>query len=217
MFCVKYFEHCTSALTFLRRGKRRDQWRAVMSCGELLPVFCHRYGKKLADYFQAWGQHRVVVSGGVDVMALTATLGFGEGSTISSYDGANAFNGIYCHRFLPALAEMVPSVVLYASNLYAQEPQKLLFALDGEGLEVVESARGARQGCNLGLRCYSAVSLKILKEFRANPSVPGARAVLFVDDILVIPPLEFSPDMAARGKVTEWPLERLWVEGTSLN
>ena len=120
-----------------------------MACGDVLrrvvgAVFCHRYGKKLADYFQAWGQHGVVVSGGVEIMALTATLGFGEGCTIFSYDGANAFNSIYCHRFLPALAEIVPSVVVYASNLYAQEPLKLLFALDGGGLEMVESARGAR-------------------------------------------------------------------------
>ena len=62
------------------------------------------------------------------------------------------------------------------------------------------------------LRCCSAGSLKILKEFRANLSVPVARAVSFIDDIMVIPPPEFSLDMAARGKVTEWPQERLWVE-----
>ena len=102
-------------------------------------------------------------------MAFTATLGFEEGCTILSYDGANTFNSIYRHRFLPALAEIVPSVVPYASNLYAREPPKLLFALDGGGLEVVESARGVQQGCNLGLLCYSAGSLKILKEFKANP------------------------------------------------
>ena len=51
-------------------------------------------------------------------MAFTATLGFEEGCTILSYDGANAFHSIYRHRFLPALAEIVPSVVPYASNLY---------------------------------------------------------------------------------------------------
>ena len=93
-------------------------------------------------------------------MALTATLGFQEGCTIASYDGENAFNSIYRHRVLPALAEIVPSV---ASNLYAREPPKLLFALDGGGLEVVESARGVQQECNLGPRCYSAGSLKMLK------------------------------------------------------
>ena len=74
-------------------------------------------------------------------MALTPTLVFEEGCTNLSYDGANAFNSIYRHRFLPALAEIVPSVVPYASNLYAREPQKPLFALDGGDLEVVESAR----------------------------------------------------------------------------
>ena len=125
-------------------------------------VFCRQYGRKLADYFQPWGQYGVAVSGGVEIMALTATLGFEEGCTILSY-GANAFNSIYRHRFLPTLAEIVPSVVPYASNLYAREPPKLLFALDGGGLEVVESARGAQQGCNLGPLYYSTGSLKTLK------------------------------------------------------
>ena len=150
-------------------------------------------------------------------MAFTATLGFEEGCTILSYDGANAFNSIYRHRFLPALAEIVPSVVPYASNLYAREPPKLLFALDGGGLEVVESARGVQQGCNFVPLCYSAGSLKILKEFKANPPVPGARAVSFIDDITVILPPECSLDMAAIGKVTEWLQERLGVEDISLN
>ena len=167
-----------------------------MACGDALrrvidAVFCRRCGRKLADYFQPWGQYGVAVSGGVDIMALTATLGFEEGCTILSYDGANAFNSIYRHRFLPALAEIVPSVVSYASNLYAREPPKLLFALDGGGLEVVES-RGVQSGCNLGPVCYIAGSLKILKEFRANPPVPGARAVSFIDDITVILPPELS-------------------------
>ena len=96
-------------------------------------VFCRRYGRKLEDYFQPWGQYSVAVSGGVEIMALTATLGFKKGCTILSYDGASAFNSIYCHRFLPALAEFVPSVVPHASNLYAREPPKLPFALDGGG------------------------------------------------------------------------------------
>ena len=178
-----------------------------MACGDVLrrvigADFCRRYGRKLADYFQPWGQYSVAVSGGVEIMALTATLGLEEDCTILSYDGANAFNSIYRHRFLPALAKIVPSVVPYASNLYEREPPKLLFALDGGGLEVVESTRGVQQGCDLGPLCYSAGSLKILKEFRANPPVPGARAVSFIDDITVILPPELSLDMAAIGKVT---------------
>ena len=39
VFCPKYSGHCTRALTFPRWGKRQDQWRAVMSCGELLVLF----------------------------------------------------------------------------------------------------------------------------------------------------------------------------------
>ena len=69
----------------------------------------------------------------------------------------------------------------------------------------------------LGPLCYSAGSLKILKEFRANPPVPGASAVSFINDITAILPPELSLDMAAIGKVAEWLQERLGVEGTSLN
>ena len=194
-----------------------------MACGDVLrrvigTVFCRRYGRKLVDNFQPWGQYGVAGSGGVEIMALTATLGFEEGYTILSYDGANDFNIIYRHRFLPALAEIVPSVVPYASNLYAREPPKLLFALDGGDLEVVELARGVQQECNLDPLCYSLGSLKILKEFSANPPVPEARAVSFIDDIAVILPPELSLDMAARGKVTEWLQVRLvGIEGIPLN
>ena len=90
-----------------------------MACGNVLrrvigTVFCRQYGRKLADYSQSWGQYGVAVSGGAAIMALTATLGFEEGCTILSYDGANTFNIIYRHRFLPVLAEIVPSVVPYA-------------------------------------------------------------------------------------------------------
>ena len=96
-------------------------------------------------------------------MALTATLGFEEGCTIISYGGENAFNSTYRRRFPPALAEIGPSLVPYASNLYAREPPKLMFALDGGGLEVAESAREVQQRCNLGPFCYTVDSLKIPK------------------------------------------------------
>ena len=193
-----------------------------MACGDVLrrvigAVFYLRYGRKLVNYFQSGGQYSVAVSGGVEIMELTATLGLEEGCTILSYDGANAFNRIYSHRFLPALAEIVLSVVSYGSNMYAREPPKLLFALDAGGLEMVESARGVQQGCNLGPLCYSAGSLKILKQFRSNPPVPGAKTVSLIDDIMAILPPELSLDMAAIGKVTEWLRERLGVEGISLN
>ena len=82
---------------------------------------------------------------------------------------------------------------------------------------MVESARGVQQGCNLGPLCYSAGSLKILKYFRANPPVPGARSVSFIVDITAILPPELSLDMAAIGKVTEWLQERLGVEKISLD
>ena len=85
-----------------------------VACGDILrrvigAVFCHRYYKKLTDYFRPCGQYGVVVSGGVETMALIATLGFEEGCTILSYDGANAFNSIYRPRLLPALTKIIPS------------------------------------------------------------------------------------------------------------
>ena len=84
-------------------------------------------------------------------MALTAKLGFEKDYTTLSRGEASAFNSIYDHRFLRVLAEIFPSVVPYAAKLYAGKPLNLLFALDEGGLEVVESARGVLQGCNLAL------------------------------------------------------------------
>ena len=77
-------------------------------------------------------------------MVLTAALSVEESCTFLSYDGAKVFNSIYRHKFLPAVAEIVPSGSPYASDLHACEPPKLLFALDGGGLEVVEFAWGAQ-------------------------------------------------------------------------
>ena len=77
----------------------------------------------MLDYFQPWGQYGVAVSGGVEIIVLTVPLAFEEGCTILSYDGVNACNSIYRHRFLPALAEIVPTMVPYAPNLYARESQ----------------------------------------------------------------------------------------------
>ena len=189
-----------------------------MACGDILrrgigAVICHRYGGKLVDYFDPWGQYGVAVSGGVEIMALSATLAFEEGSTILSYDGANAFKSIHRYRLLPALEEIVRSEAPYASNLYASEPPKLLFVLDGGGLEVVESAQGVQQRCNLGPLCCSAGLLKILKEFLANQPVPGARAVLLIDDSTTILPPDFSLGLAAIGKMAKRLQEYLRVEG----
>ena len=62
---------------------------------------------------------------------------------------------------------------------------------------MVESAQGVQHGCNIGPFCYGAGSLEILKEFRANSTMPGARTVSFMDDIMIILPPELSLDVAA--------------------
>ena len=82
---------------------------------------------------------------------------------------------------------------------------------------MVESSRGVQQTYNLGPLCYSEGSLKILKELRANPPVPGARTVSLIDDITVVLPPGLSLNMAAIGKIKEWLQERLGVDGISLN
>ena len=76
--------HTSANLSALRQKARRP-----VACGDILrrvvgAVFCRPYSRKLADYFQPWGQYGVAVSGGVEIMALTATLGFEEGCTILS-------------------------------------------------------------------------------------------------------------------------------------
>ena len=76
--------HTTSANLSVLGQKARP-----VACGDVLrrvigSVFCRRHGRKLADYFQPCGQYGVAVSGGVEKMAFTATLGFEGGCTILS-------------------------------------------------------------------------------------------------------------------------------------
>ena len=122
----------------------------LVACSDVLrrvigAVSCCSYDRKLADYFQLWELYGVALFGGLVTMALVAVLGIEEVCVILSCDGAtNVLN-----RVLPVLAEIVPAAVLYAANLYAREPTKLLFALDGGGAEVVESGWDVQQGSNL--------------------------------------------------------------------
>ena len=65
--------------------------------------------------------------------------------TLLSYDGANAFNSIYIPPKVAASASENRSLsgpLRIKLLSYSREPPKLLFALDGGGLEVVEPARG---------------------------------------------------------------------------
>ena len=177
--------------------------------------FNRRCDMKLTDYFQPWSQYGVAIPG-VGIMALTGTLGFDEGFTILPYDGENGSNSIYCHRFLHTLVEIVPSVVPYASNLFAQESPKRLFALDGGGF-----------GCG-GVSAWSTARTKSSPSLlrcgftQDNKRVPGlltgARSESgFVHNITVILRPELSLKMAAIGKVTELLQERQGEEGISLN
>ena len=93
------------------------------------------------------------------MMVFTATLGFEEGFILALYDDANAFYNICHHSFLPALAEIVLSVTLYAANLYARELPKVMFASERGDLKMVESAWRVQQECNLSPLCYSTGSL----------------------------------------------------------
>ena len=74
-----------------------------------------------------------------------------------------------------------------------------------------------QQGCNAGPLCCSTDSLKILEEFTANPTMSGARTVLFTDVITAILPPELFLDMATIVQVMEWLQEHLRVEYISLN
>ena len=57
---------------------------------------------------------------------------------------------------------------------------------------MAEPARGVQQDFNLDLFCYNAGSLNILEELRANPPMPGPRAVSFIVEIVAILLPEFS-------------------------
>ena len=140
-----------------------------------------------------------------------------ESCIILPYDGGNTSNSVYRHRFLQALAELVPSVIPYASNLCAREPLKRMFVLDGGGFgsSGVSAGRTARiKSSPPLLQCGLTQDTK-----RVPGLLTGARSESnFVhDDITIILQPKLSLDMAAIGKVTELLQERQGEDGYSLN
>ena len=81
---------------------------------------------------------------------------------------------------------------------------------------MVKSAWGLQKGCNQGPLCYSAGVLKIFKEFRANPRVPGTRAISFIDTSVILP-TELRLDVAVKAKNMEWLQEHPRTGGISLS
>lgn len=64
-----------------------------------------------------------------------------------------------------------------ATNVYARESPKMLFAMDGCATEDTPCTHGVRQGGSLGSLFYSAGFLKILRTLRTDLAVPGTRVL----------------------------------------
>lgn len=107
---------------------------------------------------------------------------------------------------------MISSTVPYMANVYTREPSKLLFALNGEEVEIVKSARRVEYGCNLGPLCCSTGPLEILKEFKPQSSMLGGIVVSFIDYMTHFA-TELFLDIATIGRVTKWLHKRLGLEG----
>lgn len=89
--------------------------------------------------------------------------------------------------------------------------------MDGHATEVIPPARGVQRGCNLDPLRYSAGSHKILREFRADSPVLGARELDFIDDITVNLPPESTRDTGTITKVMSWLRENLDLQRVQTN
>lgn len=69
----------------------------------------------------------------------------------------------------------------------------------------------------LGSLCYSATETKLLKKFRQNPSVPGAKVAADMDDLVKITLPESARCMKAVAIVTRWLHHDPRTEGVALN
>ena len=198
-----------------------DKARPV-ACGDLLRrviggTFCRQHGSALAERFQALGQYGVAAPGGVEAMALRATLGYQQGCAILTFDAKNAFNSIKRRAILPALAKLIPSVVPYVLNLYARGPPQLLFKTMTGDTEIVSSSTGVQQGCTLGPVSFSAGTLGMLREFRDNPPVADAQILSYIDDVVVILPATQAQNPRAVEAVATWLQQRMEPLGITLN
>lgn len=115
---VQLVLHTSSNLSAFREKAR------PVACGDVLRriiggAFCRQYGPALAERFEALGSYGVAAPGGVEAMARD-TLGHQKGCAILMFDAKNAFRSIKRRAILPALANLISSLVPYAINLYAR-------------------------------------------------------------------------------------------------
>lgn len=109
---------------------------------------------------------------------------------ILSYDGRNAFDNMFRSKILLAVSIIAPDLVGYARNLYGRSPPKLLCRMENISVQEIHSLRDVQQGCGLRSLCYSTGSLETLRQFEEAPPVPGAEAMAFINDIVVVLPPE---------------------------
>lgn len=92
---------------------------------------------------------------------------------------------MYRHRFLPALATVVPAAATHAANLYAGATLKLFFVMENGTITTIHSARVVQRGCNIEGLCYSTGVLSPQEGFRADPRPAGAKISEFIEVITV--------------------------------
>ena len=193
-----------------------------VACGDLLRriiggTFCKQYGPSISQHFEPLGQYGVAVAGGTELMAARATLAYQQGCSLLTFDARNAFNSMKRRTILPALADIIPPAVPYALNLYARDAPLLLYKTSSGSTEIIRSATGVQQGCNLGPLGYSCGLMPLLRDFRANPPVANAQMMAFIDDITVVLPAPEARNPAAVAAVATWLQTRLEPLGIELN
>lgn len=119
-------------------------------------------------------------------MALWATLGFQEGCSPLSLVGRNAYDSMAQSNILSAFARVEPYPVGYSNNLYARSLPSLLHHIVDGSIQVIHSSRLVPQGRSLGPLCYYAGGFETLQLFKEAPLVPGAQAMVSMDDIVII-------------------------------
>ena len=154
--------------------------------GVIGAVFCRRDGRKLADYFQPWGQYGAAMSGGEEIMALIARVGFEE-----SWHHSLVRWGQRLQQHIPP--QQVSSSAINSGNrtfsgplhskpVRAETPQTPVCIRRrrvGSGW-VCAGSTARLQSAPALLQCRLT---QILKEFRDNPMVHGEGASSLIDDI----------------------------------
>jgi hypothetical protein len=128
------------------------------------------------------GQFGVGVENGLEQLVTSVVARYEVGEFVYSLDEKNAFNSVERGPMLTAVAQTIPASFAYFCHCYGRQYPQLVFRMEGNRTERINSCQGAPQGSPAGPLLFSITTMPVMKRFNTEYRSQGIRGQAFIDD-----------------------------------